>query len=71
MTDVEEPIEVVEEVEEEVEEEIVEEEIEDVEYGGDEKDVKLFGKWSFNDIEVRDISLEVRGYDFKLINDIE
>lgn len=64
MADVEEPIEVAEEVEEEV----VEEEVEDdVEYGGDEKEVKLFGKWSFNEIEVRDISLEVRGYDFKLI----
>jgi len=54
MSDVEEPIEVVEEVEAEVEEE----EVEEPEYVNDEKEVKLFGKWEFSNIEVRDISLE-------------
>lgn len=29
--------------------------------------VKLFGKWSFDDIEVRDISLEVRARDNILV----
>jgi hypothetical protein len=40
----------------------VEEEEEEAEFVGDETaaEVKLFGKWSFEDIEVRDISLEVR-----------
>jgi hypothetical protein len=40
----------------------VEEEEEEAEFIGDESapEVKLFGKWSFEDIEVRDISLEVR-----------
>jgi hypothetical protein len=47
--------EVVDAVEEEVEE--VEEEEEFVAAGATE--VKLFGKWSFDDIEIRDISLEV------------
>jgi small subunit ribosomal protein S5e len=42
-------------VEEEVEE--IEEEEEFVAAGATE--VKLFGKWSFDDIEIRDISLEV------------
>ena len=58
MTDVEEPIDdiVAEEEAEEVEEEIEEEE-EFVAVGATE--VKLFGKWSFDDIEIRDISLEV------------
>ncbi len=57
MSDTEEPIvgEAPEaEVEAEVEEEIIEEEVTDV------KEVKLFGKWEFNEIEVRDISLQVR-----------
>ena len=48
--------EIVEAVEEEVEE--VEEEEEFV-AAADVTEVKLFGKWSFDDIEVRDISLEV------------
>merc|ERR1712100_591590 len=34
-----------------------EEEDEDVDFGGGATEVKLFGKWSFDDIEVRDISL--------------
>jgi hypothetical protein len=37
----------------------VEEEEEFVAVGG-ATEVKLFGKWSFDDIEIRDISLEVR-----------
>ena len=58
MTDVEEPVEdiVAEEEAEEVEEDLEEEE-EFVAVGATE--VKLFGKWSFDDIEIRDISLEV------------
>lgn len=54
MADVEE--EVVDAVEEVVEE-VEEEEEEFVASGAEE--VKLFGKWSFDDIEIRDISLEV------------
>lgn len=46
----------VEEEAEEVDEEIEEEE-DFVAVGATE--VKLFGKWSFDDIEIRDISLEV------------
>lgn len=51
---------VVEDVEEEVDgaEEVQEEEEEFLAVGANE--VKLFGKWSFDDIEIRDISLEVR-----------
>ena len=58
MTDVEEPVEdiVAEDEAEEVEEDLDEEE-EFVAVGATE--VKLFGKWSFDDIEIRDISLEV------------
>lgn len=41
-----------------VEEPEVEEEEEFVAVGG-ATEVKLFGKWSFDDIEIRDISLEV------------
>jgi hypothetical protein len=61
---------VVEEVGEEVAEE-VEEVAEEAEEIADEEDefvasgaaeVKIFGKWSFNDIEIRDMSLEVRYY---------
>ena len=55
MADVEEPV-----------EDIVDEEAEDVEDDDEEEfvavgatEVKLFGKWSFDDIEIRDISLEV------------
>jgi len=57
MTDVEEPVEdvVADDEVDEVEEDIEEEE-EFVAVGATE--VKLFGKWSFDDIEIRDISLE-------------
>lgn len=58
MADVaEEVVEAVEEVVEEIEEELEEEEEFVAAAGATE--VKLFGKWSFDDIEVRDISLEV------------
>lgn len=60
MADVEEPVidaPVVDELVEEPEE--VEEEEDFVQVGG-AAEVKLFGKWSFDDIEVRDISLVVR-----------
>ena len=69
MAEVEEPIDVNEEVEEvdevdeveEEEEEVVEEYVEEEpDYVNDAKEVKLFGKWEFTNIEVRDISLEVR-----------
>jgi small subunit ribosomal protein S5e len=58
MTDVEEPVDdiVAEEEAEEVEEDAEDEE-EFVGVGATE--IKLFGKWSFDDIEIRDISLEV------------
>jgi hypothetical protein len=46
----EEEVEEVEEIEEEEEEELV---------AAGATEVKLFGKWSFDDIEIRDISLEV------------
>ena len=66
MAEVEEPIvdtpeeeEEPEEVEEEAEVE-AEEQDEFVQIGG-AAEIKLFGKWSFDDIEVRDISLVVRG----------
>jgi len=36
-----------------------EEDDEDVDFGGGATEVKLFGKWSFDDIEIRDISLVV------------
>ena len=48
-----------EEVLEELEEELEEEEDEFVGVGG-AAEIKLFGKWSYDDIEVRDISLVVR-----------
>ena len=56
MAEGEQPVEdiVADEVEEEVEED---DEEEFVAAGATE--VKLFGKWSFDDIEIRDISLEV------------
>jgi len=55
MADYEEPV-----VEEFAEEEVViETELEDDEVLSDEVEVKLFGKWSFNDIEVLDMSLVV------------
>jgi small subunit ribosomal protein S5e len=61
MADVEDPV-----VEEQlVEEEIVEEEDDFVAVGG-ANEVKLFGKWSFDDIEVRDISLVVRQQHLRL-----
>ena len=54
MADVEEPV-----AEETFEEQpAAEEEDEYVNVGG-ATEVKLFGKWSFDDIEIRDISLEV------------
>ena len=53
MADVEEP-QYEEEVAEEVEAE--EEEEEEYAYADDTPEVKLFGKWSFDDVEVRDIS---------------
>jgi small subunit ribosomal protein S5e len=57
MSDTEEPI-VVEETPIEETEEVEEE----VDFVGEESasEVKLFGKWSFEDIEIRDISLVVR-----------
>ena len=54
MADVEEPVEA---TPEEPEVEVKEPEEEFVTIGATE--VKLFGKWSFDDIEIRDISLEV------------
>ena len=58
MADVEEPVyeEQTEEVEEAEEEEAEEE---DYETFDDAPEIKLFGKWSFDDVEVRDISLVV------------
>ena len=56
MADVEEPVEETPVEEPEVEEEAEEDDF--VAVGATE--VKLFGKWSFDDIEIRDISLEVR-----------
>lgn len=66
MADVEEPV--VDHVEEEVEAEeeedidVAADEEEEEEYivAGGATEIKLFGKWSFDDIEVRDISLVVR-----------
>lgn len=54
MADVEEPVE-----DTPVEEVAAEEEEEDFVAVGGATEVKLFGKWSFDDIEVRDISLVV------------
>jgi small subunit ribosomal protein S5e len=48
-----------EEILEEIEDELEEEEDEFVGVGG-VAEIKLFGKWSYDDIEVRDISLVVR-----------
>lgn len=68
MADVEEPIAADEPVEveaeetEDVEEKVVVEEEEFVAVGG-AAEVKLFGKWSFDDIEIRDISLVVSDSD--------
>lgn len=64
MADIEEPVDVPEGEDPELEEEVpeegeYEEEDEFVAVGG-AAEVKLFGKWSFDDIEVRDISLVVR-----------
>ena len=57
MSDIEEPIVEDTAVEAEVEVEVEEE----AEFVGEDNssDIKLFGKWSFDEIEVRDISLEV------------
>ena len=57
MADVEEPVETPEEVEAPAEE--AEEEEEEFVAAGGATEIKLFGKWSFDDIEIRDISLEV------------
>jgi small subunit ribosomal protein S5e len=57
MAEVEEPVTAPEGEEEHVEPEELEEE-EFVQVGG-AAEVKLFGKWSFDEIEVRDISLVV------------
>ena len=54
--------EVVDAVEETVEDEVEEEEEEEFVAAAGATEVKLFGKWSFDDIEVRDISLEVRSF---------
>ena len=56
MADVEEPV--YEEQTEEVEE-VEEAEEEEYETFDDAPEIKLFGKWSFDDVEVRDISLVV------------
>lgn len=53
MADVEEPV-----VEETPVEEVVEEQQDFVPAGG-ATEVKLFGKWAFDEIEIRDISLQV------------
>ena len=42
------------------EEEAFPEEEEEFVAGGSATEIKLFGKWSFDDIEIRDISLVVR-----------
>ena len=47
---------------EEVVEEVVEAEEEEFVVTGGATEVKLFGKWSFDDIEVRDISLVVSAF---------
>ena len=57
MAEVEEPI---VDTPEEVEETVEVEEEEDFVQIGTTTEIKLFGKWSFDDIEVRDISLQVR-----------
>ncbi len=59
MADVEEPVEDIVADEEAEEAEEVEEEDEEEFVGVGATEVKLFGKWSFDDIEIRDISLEV------------
>jgi hypothetical protein len=42
------------------EEEPITEEILQVDEPTESKEVKLFGRWTFSDVEVRDISLAVR-----------
>jgi small subunit ribosomal protein S5e len=59
MADVEEAVEEQQPEEEVEEEEPAEEEEEEYAVVGGAREVKLFGKWSFDDIEVRDISLVV------------
>ena len=64
MADVEEPVEVEggeEPIEDQGNEEAEFEEEEEFVAVGGAAEVKLFGKWSFDDIEVRDISLVVSG----------
>lgn len=60
MADVEDPIEEPVEEEEDIAVEAEEEEEEEYIVAAGATEVKLFGKWSFDDIEVRDISLVVR-----------
>jgi small subunit ribosomal protein S5e len=60
MAEVEEPVVATEETFEEAPAEEVEEEEEEFVAAGGATEIKLFGKWSFDDIEIRDISLEVR-----------
>ena len=60
MADVEEPVEAPEETFDEAPAEEVEDEEEEFVAAGGATEIKLFGKWSFDDIEIRDISLEVR-----------
>merc|ERR1719276_7888 len=57
MADIEEPVVAVEEETPE-EAEVLEEEEPEFQGNADATEVKLFGKWEFNDINVRDISLE-------------
>lgn len=59
MADVEEPQYEEEVAAEEIEEEVEEEEEEEYAAYDDTPEIKLFGKWSFEDVEVRDISLVV------------
>jgi small subunit ribosomal protein S5e len=59
MADVEEPVDEPTYEEPEAVEPEIEPEAEDFVASGGATEVKLFGKWSFDDIEIRDISLEV------------
>jgi small subunit ribosomal protein S5e len=63
MADVEEPTVEVPEVEEEEEEEEAPVPEDDFVAVGGATEIKLFGKWAFDDIEVRDISLVVREFE--------
>lgn len=63
------------EVEEPVDDIVADEEAEEVEDDEEEEfvavgatEVKLFGKWSFDDIEIRDISLEVSAFKYLVVD---